>query len=344
MPALPFVICTALSIERIRRQTSLFWAVILGVSLLAMMLTHYFCIGAAIGLVGYALVGFRNRAQLLVIAATALSTLIYLLLWGPAILAQRKVMGSDLDWLVDESPGHLYRRLVDLCRLPIRYFAEITDPKSQLFIAFAGAAMLLSLPILFIRRPELRMWIAWMVASIALVALSDFTRGTTELNWVRYTLFAMPPAYVLLAAAVGSGRWKFLVPAIAAVLAIVNLRPAFIPPWKTDFRTPVQFIDQRLQRDDGLVIIGTDPSADGIMFAAFQHYLSAVPATSAVLTAPPNAPTLLRLQQCPHVWIVRLWPDHQTVFPGFVVEDQQTIPYFADLVFGGFRSPNDKSH
>jgi hypothetical protein len=72
------------------------------------------------------------------------------------------------------------------------------------------------------------------------------------------------------------------------------------------------------------------------MFAAFQHYLPAMPAASVVLTAPPDAPTLARLRQCPHVWVIRLWPSGGVVLPGYKIEEEQTLPYFADIIKGRF--------
>jgi uncharacterized membrane protein len=336
MPVLVFSLCAAWAIERLRQSATQPWAWLLGTSLLAMMLTHYFAAGAAVGLVGYAMIALRNSARRLAFIASVGAGVVYVLLWGRAILLQRAVMQNGLGWLTDQNPGHVQRRLIDLCRLPVRFVVEITDARYQFIIAAVGMLLLLSLPILFYTRRELRIWIAWLVASIALVAVADFTRSTTQLNWIRYTIFATPPAYVLLAAGVLRGRWKMLLPAVAILLALLNLRAAYVPAWKTDYRTPVEIINRELGPNDGLVILGHDAITEGIMYAAAQHYLPSMPKTTAVLTAPPTGATLGRLHECPQVVIICLWPDQLTILPGFKVKDRKSIPYFADLVLGQF--------
>jgi uncharacterized membrane protein len=337
MPVLVFSLCAAGSIERLRRSPGKAWACLLGASLLEMMLTHYFAAGAAAGLVSYAIVALKRTARRLALLAAISAGAIYVLLWGRAILLQRTVMQSGTGWLVDQNPGHVQRRLIDLGRLPVRFFVEITDARYQTGIALIGLLLLMSLPILFYARRELRIWIAWLVAAVALVAIADFTRSTSQLNWIRYTIFATPPAYVLLAAGIERGRWKMLLPGIAVLLALLNLRGAYVPAWKTDFHTPLEFIQHQLGPDDALVILGHDPIADGIMYAACQHYLPTMPRTSAVLTAPPTPEVQARLRACPHTLIIDLWPDQFTGLPGYKVMDQNRIPYFADLVQGNFQ-------
>lgn len=334
MPVLTFSLLAVIAIQRLHRSPSRKWAAILGLSLLAMMLTHYFAAGPAAAIAGYGLFSLRNRARRLLLIAVAVSAIAFALLWGHAILSQRAVFQNGLGWLSDTAPGYVHRRLLDLCRLPVRFFTEITGGKFQITIAIVGLLMLLSLPILFARRRELRLWILWLVTCIALVAFADFARSTTQLNWMRYTFFATPPAYVLLAAAVRRGPLKLLLPAIAVLLALLTLPTAYIPPWKTDFRTRVQIVGHHLTAEDGLIIAGPDPIADGIMFAAFEHYLPNPPAATAVLTTVPNAATRRRLSRCPHVWIIWMWHDRPCNLPGLQIEDQQRDPYFADLVYG----------
>jgi mannosyltransferase len=336
MPVLVFSLVAAMAVERLRRSPGKTWACVFAVSLLAMMLTHYFAAGAAAGLVGYALLSMRGRARILIITGAIAAAICFAIFWGPALLSQRAVFENGLGWLADQAPGHVGRRFFDLCRLPVRFFAEVTDLRFQFAIAVVGAVMLVSLAILYVRRRELRLWILWLVASVALVAAADFSRSTTQLNWVRYTLFATPPAYVLLAAAIQRGQWRWILPAAATLLAVMSLPGAYIPAWKIDFRTPVQFVGRHLEPGDGLVIIGPDPIADGIMFAAFAHYLPKMPLASAVLTQSPNAGAVAQLRRCPHVWIVQLPPGHFTAWSGFTVQERQAVPYFAELLMGHF--------
>ena len=335
MPVLVFALLAAIAIEKLRRNPATPSTMLLTVSLLAMMLTNYIAIGTAVGLAIYALLTLRNRARRLAIVGFVLAAIVFAVVWGMSLLKQRAVMHSGLTWLVDDAPEHLHRRLFDLCRLPVRFFAETTDPQLQILIAVIGAITLLTLPFLWLRRRDLRLWICWFISAVALIAIADVTRSTTQLNWLRYTLFATPPAYVLLAAAVPQGRWRFALPATAGIAALLSLPIAYVPPWKIDFRTPVQIVGHRLGPKDGLMIMGPDAVNDGIMFAAFQHYLPAMP-TTAVFTAPPNTTKLDRISQCPQVWIVCIPPRKFDGLPGFNVNEEQQIPYFADLIYGHF--------
>jgi uncharacterized membrane protein len=340
MPVLVFLLLVAMAIAKLKRSPSPYWAGILSVFLLAMMLTHYFAAGAAVGLMGYAFIVLRKRPRRFALIASAVAAMIFALLWGKSMLKQRSSFLNGLSWLFDREPGHVHRRIFDLCRLPVRFFTEITGSGFQPFIAIIGVLLLLALPVLFLYRRELRIWIAWLIAAIALVAIADFTRSTTQLNWVRYTIFATPPAYVLLSAGIPRGRLKFVLPSIAIAAAILTLPNAYVPAWKPDFRTPIQIVGRTLTAEDGLVISGKDPIAAGIMVAAFQHYLPNQPAVYVVLTESPDAATLSRLQQCPHICFVRQWPYPSTGLPGFVVnaKDEESIPFFADFAVGRLKA------
>ncbi len=90
----------------------------------------------------------------------------------------------------------------------------------------------------------------------------------------------------------------------------------------------------RLQHPgDALVIFGPDPAMDGIQFAAFQTYLPAMPKVTAVLTLPPQGATLEKLQQCPKVWVVNLYP-HRPL-ENFEVQQNQSLSY-AEIIQGRF--------
>src|SRR6202012_4174920 len=116
------------------------------------------------------------------------------------------------------------------------------------------------------------------------------------------------------------------------------LPTAYIPGWKTDYRTLVESVSTRLTPQDGLIISGPDKNVACVIFGAFQHYLRQTPAASAVVTAPPNPQVLSRMQQCPHVWIIWTHFDKPASqeFPTFQVEDRGNIPYFAEILRGRF--------
>jgi hypothetical protein len=324
------------AIQKMRRSPTHAGSILFGCSQLAMMLTHYFAAGAAAGICLFAILNLHGRARRFAITAMIAAAGIFALLWMPALFRQQPAFQIGLGWLSDSAPGHIHRRLLDLCRLPVRFFFEITDPQWQIPVAIAGLILLLWVAVLFLRRPELRLWIFWLIGSIGIVAAADFTRSSTQLNWVRYSLFATPPAYVLLAAGL-RGRWRFAPAAVAAIIAIACLHNAYVPAWKIDFQTPVQQLARSLQPTDGLIISGPDAVADAVIFAACQQYMPQLPTTTAVLTAPPNAAVLARLRQCPEVGVIWLWPDK--TIRDFVVRDRGQIPYLGTILIGKFRPP-----
>jgi uncharacterized membrane protein len=342
MPVVSFSLLAVLSIQRLRRNPSagaatLLDASLLGASLLAMMLTHYFAAGAAGAIAVYAILNLRGRARRLAITSIAIAALSFLLLWGPFLLRQHANIGLNYTWTADASPGHLLRTGARLLNLPWRLVAELPAAAPMRLLAGAcGLAFYLMILIACIRRPALRLWGLWFFTAVGLVAAVDLWRSTAQLALLRYTLFATPAEYVLLAAAIQRGRFRYALPAIAVLAGLLSLKNAYAPPWKTDFKTPVEVIARHFQPGDGLVIIGSDPIADGVLFAAFRHYIMLMP-TTAVLTGAPDDATLKTLRECPHIYILWRWPDRPFPLPGFVMDNPpESIPYFAEVETGRF--------
>ncbi len=235
MLVLVFALLTVIAIQKLPDATHWIWTVVLIFSLLAMMLTHYFAVGTAAGLCLYAVTALRKRARGFAATAMVISAVAYGVLWVPSILRQRNVFENSLGWLTDAAPGHSQRRLADLCRLPVRFFVEITDPRLQIVVAVIGCGMLLVIPFLFLRRPELRLWICWLIGAIAIVAMADFLRSTTQLNWV--ALFTFRDTCSLCTSRVQRAR-KVVVPAKRDR----NRREPFVP-----FQRLYPRVENRLQ-------------------------------------------------------------------------------------------------
>ncbi len=335
MPGMTFSLVALVCLLRLESKPSFSRAVAFSIALLVMMLTHYFTAGAGVAMAIHVVTSLRGRTRRFSCGAILTAALVFLLIWGIPLYRQLPNFHSNYAWLSDDSPGHVQRWLLRLCRVPMGLIAD-----SSWSMAAASGFAFLWLPIAFIRQSRLRVWILWLVCCVGLIAGLDLARSTTLLTLPRYLLFATPAAYVLIAAAI-RGRWSWVLPSCAVVAAILALPSAYIPPWKTDFRTPVQIMAPRIQPGDALVIIGTDPAADGVMLTAFQHYLPTMPATCAILTRPPDAATLSRLRQCPSMILVRLWPYHPEILPGIFVDPRNeiSVPYFADFAIGQF-SPN----
>ena len=334
MPVVPFSLIAIFAMQRLARLPSVISGVMLGFSTLAMMLTHYFAAGVCLCLAIYAMTSLRKRARWIALCSFASASAVFLLAWGPFLHQQLPNFSGNYAWIIDHNPGRIGRIFVTFLNLPWRLIADMpTQPWLRFLVAAVGALFYLSAILIFVRRPQLRLWVLWLSCSIGIVVAVDLLRSTAQLGLVRYTLFATPALYVLIAAAIPRGPWRWAPPALAVIAAMLSLRSAFVPGWKTDLQPAVQVAGNSLQPDDGLVIIGSDPINDGVLFAAFQHYLPKMP-VSAVLTRSPDKPTLDRLRKCPKVLVV--WADRSIALPRFHVEQIQTVPSLADFAIGSF--------
>ncbi len=303
-------------------------AALFGVMLLLMMLTHYYCAGVAATLVVHGLIWMRGRSRWLLVVATISAAVLFAVIWGRSFLQEIPNFRANTEWLFDTGPGHLSRCLLRISKVPGILVAADLPNASAIF-----GLLFLLLPIAYFKRPELRLWVLWFVVTVGLIAGQDLVRSTTQLSLPRYLLFATPAEYVLLAGAM-RGRWRWLPPAAGVLTALLSLRSAYLPAWKIDLRTPVEFT--RLNPDDGLVISGPDTFFDGITYAAYQHYLPSMPAASVVLTKPADAATLDRLRRCRHLWVLWMWPGRpvREILPGYIPADRGHLPYFGDLIQG----------
>jgi hypothetical protein len=331
MPAMTFALAATVALLRLARNPSPATASLLGLMLLLAMMTHYYAAGIAIALVLHGLLWMRGRSRRMLIAATLLAGFLFVVIWGMYFVQEIPNFRTNTAWLFDTGgPGRLQRWGLRVCRVPAMLVAANLRDGFAIF-----GLLFLSLPILYLRRPELRLWILWLICTVVLIAGQDLINSTTQLTLPRYLLFATPAAYVLLAGAV-RGRWSWLPPAAAVLTALLSIRSAYAPAWKIDLRTPTDYVAHGMNPDDGLVISGPDAFFDGITCAAFQHYLPKMPAACAVLTKPADAPTLQRLHRCPHIWVLWMWPGRPVgqVLPGFVADNYGHLPYFGDLMHG----------
>jgi uncharacterized membrane protein len=335
MPVEAFSLVAIWAVQQLKRKPQKKYAILFGGALVAMMLTHYFAAGVALALGIYVLSSLRKTALKLGVTASVGAALVFSILWGPSLYRQLPHFQSNYSWLADAGPGHPHRVLLTILNLPWRLITELPSTPTLLIAAkIVAAAFYFFLVIAFIRRPALRVWVVWVTCAIGIVVSVDLIRSTAQLGLLRYTLFATPAMYVLVAAAVERGRWRWVLPAAATLLALFSLPSACVPRWKTDFRTPVQIVAKRMLPGDALVISGPDPIADGVMFAAFQHYLPTMSTMTAVLTKAPDRATLAQLQQRSRVWLVRLPASSVDAIPGYEMRPILRVPYVADVMLG----------
>jgi len=337
----------ACALVRLRREpASISVALIAGGGVLAMMLTHYFAAGAAAGFALYALLVLQGSGRRRAITAFVLAALVFLVAWGPSLLKQRPNFTSNYNWVADRDAGHVARVLHDLLQLPARLIAESVPVGWPQAVATIAGTVLLLLVVAAIGRPALRLFVLWFCSAVGLLVILDMTRSTLQLRVLRYTLVASPPLYLLIAAAIPKGKLKFLPPVLAIAFALVRLPAAYLPPWKIDFRTPVEIVSKKLQPGDGLVLASSDPVMVMVTYTAFQHYSGdAMPATVAGLTRPGDAATLRVLRTCPRLWVVWMNADGDVSqwLPGLRVDQAGRLSHAEQIMQGTLPNAGPRS-
>jgi hypothetical protein len=106
------------------------------------------------------------------------------------------------------------------------------------------------------------LWILWLLGTIGIVAGHDLANRTYQLSLTRFTLFASPATYALIALVV-SRRPAWLghgFPAVAAAIAVAHL-PASYGLTKHPWRELARAVDQEIAAGD-LVVIDASPMFD----------------------------------------------------------------------------------
>jgi uncharacterized membrane protein len=306
--------CSALiRIEQIGPRISyLIW---LTLALLATALTHYFSIGALLALLAYSLIRLRGRTLYKTLAAFAAAAVLFLILWGPQLLAHLHNFSSPertTEFLYDAPSGHLTRVLLNLASLPITHLINLPSP--SIIWPILGLALFILILSPIARRRDLLFWWLYLASSIGLILLLDLTRGTQQLLFTRYTLIASPAFFALLAAV--PARWgKFLPHAIPAALALLCL--IYLPRLYTqnqnrpDFQDLARLLDQSGPRD---LLIFAAPSkgtaAPAQLYLGYSHYSNPQHHSPIILmtdTLPPDVES--RFPSYQSIWLINASPE-----------------------------------
>ena len=304
MPLLTFSLASAALLLRIQKvghgKTRL---VLFSISIMAMLLTHYFSVAVMAALAVYVLLQMRGKDRLAVLASLILTAILFAAVWGAMLLKQLPHGSVQHQWLHENDPHpvqHMLRLLIDL---PLRLLIETNDSTFWHWLALLCGICWLLIPLALLR-PQLRLWSLWLIFTISFVAVADLIESTAQLEFIRFTLSATPAAYILLAAAVPHGKFRNLIPAVAVILALLALPAAYTPPWKLDFRTPARAIGAGMSADDALVFIGpsNDSATLSVVYFGFRHYLPLEAKATAILESPATTGTLAQLAACRQIW------------------------------------------
>jgi uncharacterized membrane protein len=195
----------------------------LGAAILATLMTHYFSVGALLGLLVYCLWNMTDKRRQL-LTAFASAGMVFAIIWGPWMWQQRHLFATDDPstlFLTGDTAHHTRDTIVRSLMDPVHMLFPLSDSGVLGMLAMAGGAILVLAPFLpGVRRKNslLTLWSLWIVGTIAIVAALDFFRGTDHLLHVRYTILAGPAVCALIPGLFAvPGRWRSILHPVAAL-------------------------------------------------------------------------------------------------------------------------------
>jgi len=331
-----------LSIER--RGFSFARAFGLAVALMALMLTHYTGLAAALALLVYALTRLRRRDRPRTIGAFALAACGFALLWGPILLQQRHEALDRLVFLNDPPPGHTLRTLDRALCQPLSMLIAAQNISSQptawRWIARAVGLTLLLAPALLVRhqRAILLPWLL-LIFPITQTALADLFWRRAALELPRFSFLASAGAITTLALLVRSLPAKRLTIAIAwstgGFMLFVLIAPgAFARPSAYDRGKPdIRLLARQLRRAarPGEALILARPHAEpwqaGTLWCGITQAIGPWPGPMLVLDAPADPQVLARLRSLSGAWLLSPTPSLPVseLLPGYGIERESIV-------------------
>jgi uncharacterized membrane protein len=301
----------------------------LAVSLVATMLTHYFAAGALAALAIYAMIRLRGHDRNKVIAAFALAGLFTLFVWGWQFRDQMRTFPSfSPGYLQETGSHHVLRTFGRIVKLPVEFFCgedlghEIAAP------IHVAAALILLVAVWQVRaKPENLLWILWAGGIITTVTFTDLTHHSKILNYLRYTIFASPAVYALIANLdlPKLAPFRSAVPyGVLAILAVlIGLRWREDVPAKMECRGLSQFIDSHAAPDELLVYYNKSQFASpGLWYMCYKFYSPDTHRPWVTLRDAPDANLLAEFNRRQTFWVMGVQPeiDCPPIFPGWTVE------------------------
>lgn len=298
-----------------------FWpSLVLVLSLLTTMLTHYFGVAGCAALALYTVLRLRGRTLAATLGLMALAAAIYAVIWGPFLLRQLSFTFDNV-WQRDVGPGFHARWAGHLLLTTISFFAA---PATTQHLVGSAATVILVLPFLLLRRrPALLLPALWAMAWVSFPAAIDLSQQTVHLKYIRYVVAGAPGVFLVAAGLLWQPRgWlRHAVPAALALHCLVSLNWTYSTQ-KVEWER-LALDAGRLVQDDDVIVYHTPPARlywlSGVMHTAVDHYAPHIRPDVVYLTGPAPKTLLARLAAKHAVWLATQLddPDVPTLLPGY---------------------------
>lgn len=300
--------------------------VALGFFSLAAALTHYFAIGVLAGLGLFAALRLQPAARRGALVAFALGGLVFVAAWGPFFWTDHVMSFDGFPGFLEPRAGHVTRTLYRLADVPIIHLtaaAVVKARPSPLAIVMTPIVLMLAF------RARMTLWLFWGAGALGLVVAHDLLNSTKQLAVIRFTLFASPATYALLAAATAHRMsWRrCLIPAAAVVASLASLPQAYRvekPAWRELSQTLKLVV-----KDGDVVLLGH--ANKNYMIRAMGYYADLGRQYVVVLRPDPPPSVRAAVDDATRAWLVATSPDAVEPFPAWrigkpVFEGQTPLP------------------
>ncbi len=331
--AVTLLVVTRSSARNVTHGRALF---ALSLLLLAMMLTHYFAIGACAALALIVFIRLRPRDRMKWSVMISCVAVLYCICWGPFAVRQMR----DVSWAADgwvsvdaKSNGFFDVALQaanSIARLPFNLVAAIRSDQQP---SAAMSIVILPLALLALRQnKDLWIWLTFTIGTIGFVFFLDLIRSTQHLSYVRYTVLAAPAVVaVICITASASGRIvTHVLPASLVLLSVLHFdRP--IPTEAPRYEQAGAIIAAQTKPGDVLLVEFIEPAipwkGGGAMLEA--SHIGALTGRYIAIIDRPISDDLQRQLNHRRVFLLRSRKDvsnHPQNVPGFrVVRNSGTL-------------------
>jgi hypothetical protein len=292
----------------------------LALAVAATALTHYFSLGALLGMFAYVLFRFRGQPRKKLVATLVLTAAFVAVIWGPFLWQQHREFFRQEDWSGETAGRHV--AFIRVFVLPADYlYGSIDYPLSRI----APAVIAYLLPLIWIRRyPRLMLWWFWIAGCIGSLFLYDVIKSGRLLAAVKYSSLGALGLYALCSVPLPyQTKWRWIVPYVllASVAIATVMRIQVGPdPSNGDWRGLAVQLDDRAGPRDPLVFYPNKFwGSPEMYYLAVSHYAQNHDRPIMVLDDPADASALEQLSRFPTIWLIGPSPieDAKTYLPGW---------------------------
>ena len=311
--------------------------------ILALVLSHYFALGAAIGLGLYALMHLRGRARWKTLGSMLAAGVLFALVWGRSMLVQGPRFRIEQNlWLYDAGAGRGWRALLDGALIPARQITRLDD--AWVIAGWLIAILVLAAVLLWRRRPDLHLPLLWLAGTIGLIMALDVGRSSIHLHYIRYTVLSGPGVFLLLAGLLAPCRqYRHILPALACLWCLSALprvyAEAYEPWWRggiEDWRVPAAFLEENTQPQDMVIFsaLGANEFAARMSLLGISHYMGTIDVPIVLSLAPPDEKLLrdIARRRTRKIWVITYDSPlvrGEGLLPGIRVDNSHQVPWTA---------------